>query len=207
MYKISLKCNCGRYMAPDGRAGQGAFRCGCGHAGVRVIETLDSVRRCTFGACRTLATTREPLRFCAEHELEAATRLGRLAGTQVLEHFLDRSPSTRARRFGLALAPIPKFNKHAPLVYFAVPPPHLSPAGAGVLPPIKIGWTTELRDRMKSIPARPVALEPGDIVRERQLHRRFGRLRLEGEWFRPGPELIEYVNELRVADGEPPLRQ
>ncbi|WP_125214752.1 GIY-YIG nuclease family protein [Streptomyces griseofuscus] len=205
MYKITLRCACGRTMTPDGRAGHGAFRCGCGRDGVHVIEQIDKVRRCSYDGCRTLATTKEPLRFCVEHEMDAATRLGHLAGTQVLEHFLNRSQSTRSRRFGMTIAPV-KPTKHAPVVYFAVPPTHLCPEGAGGPPPIKIGTSTDLRDRMKAIPARPLALEPGDQVRERQLHRQFGHLRLEGEWFRAAPELIEYINELREADGVPRLK-
>ncbi|MFE2073704.1 GIY-YIG nuclease family protein [Streptomyces misionensis] len=201
MYKITLECACGRTMTPDGRAGRGAFRCGCGRGGVRVVEQLDQVRRCTYDGCRTLATTKEPLRFCVEHEMAAAERLGHLAGTQVLEHFLNRSHSTRSRRFGLAITPI-RPTRHAPLVYFAVPPAHLCPEDASALPPIKIGTTTDLRDRMKAIPARPLALEPGDMVRERQLHRQFAHLRLKGEWFRAAPELLDHINRLREAEGE-----
>jgi hypothetical protein len=59
---------------------------------------------------------------------------------------------------------------------------------------------------MRTMQARALATEPGDIVRERQLHRRFGHLLAHGrEWFHPEPDLIAYINELRAASGIPPL--
>ncbi|MGW5609790.1 hypothetical protein ACWEWI_27635 [Streptomyces sp. NPDC003753] len=200
MYQITLKCSCGRVMSPDGHSGRGAFRCGCGRDPVHVIEQSSPVRRCTYGTCRTLATTREPLRFCSEHELEAASRLGHLAGTLVLERYLERSPRTRARRYGVALTPMPKSLHHAPVVYFAIAPTYTA-GGPARSRPIKIGTTTQLRKRMRAIPAVPLAVEPGDVVREAQLHRRFAELRQNGEWFRPAAELVVYINELRAADG------
>ncbi len=175
VYKISLKCSCGRFMSPDGHAGRGAFRCGCGRGGVRVVERIDSVRRCTYGDCRILATTPEPLRFCPEHEVEVACRLGHLAGTQVLEHFLDRSPRTRSRHFGHTLTPLPKTTKQPSVAYFARRERL-----------IKIGTTVQLRQRMSSLATVVLATEAGDIVRETQLQQRFTHLLAVGrEWSSP----------------------
>jgi hypothetical protein len=195
MQTISLKCPCGRFMAPDGPAGRGAFRCGCGLRGVRAIERIDSVRRCTYGSCRTVATTPEPLKFCLEHEAEAASRLGYLAGTQVLERFLERSPQTRARHFGGAVAPLPKTTDQPSVVYFA---------RREVL--IKIGTSVRLRRRMSQLATLELATEPGDCVLESQLKHRFRHLLAVGrEWFHPGPELIAYINDVRAASGAPPI--
>jgi hypothetical protein len=145
-----------------------------------------------------VATTKDPLRFCAEHQEQAATLLAHIAGAakvRELDEALERTPYTWNRRYGYAITPLPQSMMHAPLVYFARRERL-----------IKIGYTTQLRRRMLAIPARPLATEPGDIVRERQLHRRFHHLLADKrEWFHPGPDLIAYINQLREADGAPPL--
>lgn len=186
-------------MSPYGRAGRNAFRCGCG-ARVQVTATPVTVRRCTFEDCRTLATTKEPLRFCPDHTEEAATILAHAAGeTRVreLEKGLGQTARTWNRRYGLGITPVPQNVQHAPVVYFARRERL-----------IKIGWTSQLAHRMMSLATKPLATEPGDIVREQQLHRRFEHLRAAGpgrEWFHPGPDLIAYIDDLRAAAGVPPL--
>jgi hypothetical protein len=146
-----------------------------------------------------VATTKEPLRFCAEHQEQAATLLAHTAGeakVRELEEGLQRSPETWSRRYGFGVTPVPQNTKHAPLVYFARRERL-----------IKIGWTANLTKRMKDLVTRPLATEPGDIVRERQLHWRFEHLLADRrEWFHPGPDLIAYINELREAEGVPPLK-
>lgn len=196
MQQFAVRCGCGRSMHLDGRAGRHAFRCGCG---ARVqIEEGRTARRCTFAECRTLATTPSPLRFCPEHQEEAATLLAHTAGAakvRELGEALGLSPVTWNRRYGYAATPIPQNTKHAPLIYFA---------RRDSL--IKIGWTSQIRQRMMALQGKVLATEPGDIVRERQLHRRFSHLLAQGrEWFHPQPELIAYVNELRDAAGAPPI--
>jgi hypothetical protein len=85
--------------------------------------------------------------------------------------------------------------KHAPLIYFARREQL-----------IKIGNTTWLPQRMNALAAYTLATEPGDISRERQLHRQFGHLLADRrEWFHPGHDLIVYINELRQADGLPEI--
>jgi len=63
---------------------------------------------------------------------------------------------------------------------------------------IKIGYTTNLRQRVSSInPEEVLATEPGGRARERELHKRFAALRVHGEWFRHEGELAEYISTLR----------
>ncbi|NYH51424.1 hypothetical protein HNR06_001013 [Nocardiopsis arvandica] len=67
---------------------------------------------------------------------------------------------------------------------------------------IKIGKTTDLDARLKSIPHEEIlAIEPGDVFFEQILLWEFGRYRITGEWFSQGPELVRHVLELR--DGAP----
>ena len=69
---------------------------------------------------------------------------------------------------------------------------------------IKIGYTSNLRTRLKIYPPtrRLLATEPGDARDEGRRHKQFQHLLHAGrEWFRPGPDLIEHINELRRAQG------
>jgi len=186
-------------MTLYGRAGRNAFRCGCGTR-VQVVATPVTARLCTFGDCRTLATTKDPLRFCLDHEEQAATLLAHTAGAakvRELEIGLTQGGTTWNRKYGDKIRPVQQDMRHVPLVYFARRE-HL----------IKIGTTTNLRQRMASLHAQTLATEPGDIGRERQLHLRFKHLVASGrsrEWFHPGPDLVAYINELRAASGVPPV--
>jgi hypothetical protein len=197
--QFAVKCGCSRSMTLYGRAGRNAFRCGCGTR-VQVIPTPITVRLCTFVGCRLLATTRDPLRFCPDHEEQAATLLAHTAGAakvRELEIGLTQTPTTWTRKYGHRARPIPQNGRHAPLVYFARRERL-----------IKIGTTTNLRHRMMSLHAQELATEPGDLIRERQLHQHFNHLRASGrsrEWFHPEPDLIAYINQLRAASQTPPI--
>jgi hypothetical protein len=62
-------------------------------------------------------------------------------------------------------------------------------------------WTIEgRRQAIQSASGRRMVVlhhEAGSRRLERETHRRFARLRLLGEWFRPEPELLEYIDQLR----------
>ncbi len=84
-------------------------------------------------------------------------------------------------------------------VYFAQAP------GGGS---IKIGYSSELARRLKELDCVALATFPGNQLDERELHARFEHIRVDGEWFQPTPELLDFIAELastaRVAgnDGE-----
>jgi hypothetical protein len=199
MQKFAVRCGCGRSLTQYGRDGRNAFRCGCGTR-VQVIATPVPTRLCTFGDCRMLATTKDPLRFCPDHEEQAATLLAHTAGAakvRELETGLTQTAATWTRKYGYRTHPVPQNKQHAPLIYFARRERL-----------IKIGTTTNLAHRMMCLHAEALATEPGDLVRERQLHRRFAHLLASGrsrEWFHPDPDLIEYINALRAASGILPV--
>jgi hypothetical protein len=77
-------------------------------------------------------------------------------------------------------------------IYFA------QPVGGG---PIKIGFALE-----RNLKARLMVLQvfcpfdltvlatiEGSMIDERRLHDRFADLRIRGEWFQPGPELVAFI--------------
>jgi hypothetical protein len=69
--------------------------------------------------------------------------------------------------------------------------------------PIKIGRSFDpdvrLRDLQLMSPfrLRQLALIPGSIDKEAELHRRFSHSRLHGEWFAESDELIELIREIQ----------
>jgi hypothetical protein len=70
---------------------------------------------------------------------------------------------------------------------------------------IKVGVTTDLRTRLQELQtAQPYPLNVlysmrGGITMERDIHRVFAHLRVQGEWFSPGPELMAYIDGIRRA--------
>lgn len=66
---------------------------------------------------------------------------------------------------------------------------------------IKIGFATDWQARIKGLQvANPRTLTPllvleGSHRFERQLHQLFKAHRVKGEWFRPSPEIAEYVSD------------
>lgn len=79
------------------------------------------------------------------------------------------------------------------MIYFIQQGPH---------GPIKIGHTTNAIRRLRNLqignpdPLHIVATTHGDPSLESKLHIRFQSLRIMGEWFKPGTELLEYIKGL-----------
>lgn len=72
---------------------------------------------------------------------------------------------------------------------------------------IKIGWTSDLRRRMRQFPpgAALLATEPGTQSDERKVHRKFKVHRTHGnEWFAAVPSLKHHVEMVKRRYGTPP---
>lgn len=69
-------------------------------------------------------------------------------------------------------------------VYFATRPDGL----------IKIGYTKDLKQRMRMLGVELIATVRGGRALESALHHRFARSRVEGEWFKPTDDLLAYIN-------------
>lgn len=73
---------------------------------------------------------------------------------------------------------------------------------------IKIGHTADVYNRMAKFGGMSnlVALKPGTYADEQQIHKLLVEHRARGnEYYRPTPEVIGVVNEMRAAYGLPPL--
>jgi len=65
---------------------------------------------------------------------------------------------------------------------------------------IKIGFSTNVKTRMKAVPHDAIlATMPGTPAVESRMHKRFAHLRITGEWFRPGPDLMAFIDSLKAA--------
>ena len=63
---------------------------------------------------------------------------------------------------------------------------------------VKIGYTTNLRQRLNGLPHDEVlATEPGTIQDERARHAAFADLRVTGEWFRYEEPLVSHIAGLQ----------
>jgi hypothetical protein len=67
---------------------------------------------------------------------------------------------------------------------------------------VKIGFTTNLRQRMYDLPHEEIlAVVPGTVVDERRCHAAFAHLRVAGEWFRAEPELLTFAQDVDARGG------
>lgn len=69
---------------------------------------------------------------------------------------------------------------------------------------VKIGFTAgAIEKRMASLQtAHPcklklMAIIPGSMEHENSLHEKFDSIRLHGEWFRPSPDLLTFIAQLK----------
>lgn len=62
---------------------------------------------------------------------------------------------------------------------------------------IKIGFTTNLTSRLKTVPAeRVLATMPGTMRDEQAMHARFESARVYREWFTKSPELLDFIETI-----------
>ncbi|MER7835318.1 GIY-YIG nuclease family protein [Streptomyces sp. NPDC096040] len=145
------------------------------------------------GPCTEIATATRPVPLCTPHRIEVAMgvvpdALRRAAGAldgAALGHLEERQARLveRARAVPVILA-----GAHAPRVY-VIEHGHR----------VKIGYTTNLRDRLGSLCLRPsnvVLTLQGGLDLERALHAYFAPYRLDDtEWFRYAAPVRTYVEE------------
>lgn len=68
---------------------------------------------------------------------------------------------------------------------------------------IKIGFSTNLDNRLVALPHDELlATEPGGRLLEARRHLQFKEHRITGEWFKPAPDLLAHIEQLRAAEAE-----
>lgn len=69
---------------------------------------------------------------------------------------------------------------------------------------IKIGFSIKPRHRIMSLTAehgqlQVLAIVPSAVAGEFETHQKFEHLRAEGEWFAPGSDLLQFIDEVKAA--------
>lgn len=67
---------------------------------------------------------------------------------------------------------------------------------------IKIGWSRSVTGRLRAMKAKILGAVPGDRSTEKGLHKRFDHLRVRGEWFKPGDDLLTFIQS-RAQEHKP----
>lgn len=137
---------------------------------------------------RSLAGVGQPCRYRATHDL-GAIRLCRKHHEEIFEAEVGDQVRAAMKAFIRKHREPPA--KQAParpaVVYIAE---SAVGAHAGL---VKIGTTTNLAARMKALECHPLAVIPGGVEKERELHRRYRRSRVAGEWFRLSPAIARLI--------------
>jgi hypothetical protein len=72
--------------------------------------------------------------------------------------------------------------------------------------PVKIGKAVDPHARVRALqtanpePLTLLAVAPGNRRREAQIHRRLASFRINGEWYKPVPELFAVIDELATPE-------
>lgn len=67
---------------------------------------------------------------------------------------------------------------------------------------IKIGWSRSVTGRLRAMKAKILGAVSGDRSTEKGLHKRFDHLRVRGEWFKPGDDLLTFIRS-RAQEHKP----
>lgn len=219
---MTVRCGCGRTMTQDALRGKGAYRCGCGIHIVIAQPAGQEAARCAWKGCQFVPLRDYDVPLCRDHvrrlklqlsvsrdaEYQAELFLRSSRGEEIgdEEDLQAAADIRRAKNAGVRLASDPLWaerEKQGPSRVYFMRHDRL----------IKIGYSMNPRKRALALAGAIIlATEPGARTREAQLHAEFGHLRVRGEWFSPGPDLIAYINRLRkavkakpiTADGEIP---
>jgi hypothetical protein len=194
-------------MAERGNAQKGTFACGCG---ARVFVAIadrpacmgiaENGSRCGFPPVRESAQLGVSL--CRTHfagyldVLEAIRDVERgpeWIPPKSVTDWIKEMDAHRAEREPQAWAERRKLYEAQSMVYYV-----------RIRDTIKIGYTVNMQARFAGLMVDELlATEPGGEDLEGMRHRQFAALRIRGERFQPGPDLMSHITMLREHYGEP----
>lgn len=143
---------------------------------------MSTYRDCAFDGCNRTTAKDFDFPLCPKH--------CRIVYLNVKDLLDDANLAAKTQSANAGGRPRVLASKAVGVVYFA---------RIGDL--IKIGYTTNLRQRMSDLGAKVLATMPGTMATEKAVHAKFGPLWERGELFRPGQELLDYI--ARHAESEP----
>lgn len=153
----------------------------------------DPPKKCLWPQCpyQTVAGLGERLPLCYDHAYRVWHAID--ADNKKLQAIIDRrvAREQEARQSSKSASPASE-----DVVYYLQIGGH-----------IKIGWTSNLDQRMRSYPPNTIllAVHPGSRADEKALHKRFAVHRSHGqEWYPLVPVLLDHIKRVVAEQGEPP---
>jgi hypothetical protein len=150
-------------------------------------DHLKGTKYCCFPGCNRAIETRLDQPICSHHARKVYYEVRDFIDAAISRH--PTKPKSVPKRAQRSRAfPQQKMRRQG-LVYFA---------RLGVN--IKIGFTTNLKERMTALGADEVlATVPGTMADEKRMHVRFGACWLGAELFRPDSDLLAYIAEINYS--------
>lgn len=213
MHDVIVRCGCTRKMSLDAVRGRGAYRCGCG-ARIQIIEPPRSPDHCVAlvgqSGCRQSLSTVGSVPLCRTHLKAWKAELGLVEATdmnQYVQHLSAISLGLETKVNTEADGELQRTaHLHKDKVTVKRGPQDAEGSVVYYLrfdTRIKIGTTTDLPKRLLAVPNDELlAIEPGGVMLERRRHQQFEALRLRGEWFSMGEDLMRHIEELRRRSSE-----
>ena len=147
--------------------------------------------------CPIPGCTDRPLKgemVCTPHAVQIWARVQAIKGDPLIQNAITESVAEREARMEEDERRRREFGKtHGDIYYLRVDEK------------IKIGWSSNLPQRLMSYPPHMVLLcdHPGTRADERDLHRSFKPSRAAGrEWYHPTPELLAHIDRVHHAEME-----
>lgn len=134
---------------------------------------------------------------CRNHEMEIWDRVRRRRGDPVIEQLILESVAQQDQRRRDDELRQREVAKTQGWIYYL-----------RLDEKIKIGWTSDLDQRMKAYPPHAIrlAVHRGSRADERDLHRTFTPFRVAGrEWYSQGNELMSHIQKYVVVEDKDPL--
>lgn len=156
------------------------------------IGSVVSDTRCPIPGCRDYKLVRNLV--CLNHSVEIWGHVQSLKGEPLVQEAILESVAERERRLEELEKRRAEARKQLGWIYYLKLDDR-----------IKIGWTSNLGQRLQSYPpyAQSLTEHPGTRADERDLHRTFKPSRSSGrEWYFPTPELMAHIDRVRAAEME-----
>lgn len=151
---------------------------------------IDQRTECAWEDCEAAPSTMLALPLCDRHAITAYRAVNNLL-RETPKALTDMLASASPERILGKATPRPDRTRRN----VRTTPGRIYFAKAGDL--IKIGFTTDIRQRMAALGHELIATTTGTMEDERALHHQFGEYWDHGEYFRPGQRLMDHIATLR----------
>lgn len=154
---------------------------------------MDQRTECAWEDCEATPSTMLALPLCDRHAIAAYRAVNNLLSSTP-KALTDMLASASPERILGKATPRPDRTRRN----VRTTPGRIYFAKAGDL--IKIGFSTNLRQRMGQLGVEPIVTIAGTMEDEKALHHQFGEYWDHGEYFRPGQRLVDHIRTLVRGD-------